>query len=112
MLTWMEVHRLPFACTTNFGEHLDSATLRCFVFKITFNYLQPEQTRAAFQTYFGFAPPEKILNLTNLTPGDFSVVHRKSAIMGLSNNQEALAEILCAECDAKPGRSASIGFLA
>ena len=26
MLTWMESHPLPFACTTNFGEHLDSAT--------------------------------------------------------------------------------------
>ena len=28
MLTWMESHPLPFACTTNFGEHLDPATLR------------------------------------------------------------------------------------
>ena len=32
MLTWMESHPLPFACTTNFGEHLDPATLRRFVF--------------------------------------------------------------------------------
>ncbi|MYD78574.1 MAG: AAA family ATPase [Gammaproteobacteria bacterium] len=112
MLTWMEVHQLPFACTTNFGEHLDSATLRRFVFKITLDYLQPEQIRSAFQTYFGFAPPERVLNLTNLTPGDFAVVHRKSAIIGQSDNQEALAEMLCAECDAKPGRSVSIGFLA
>ena len=31
MLTWMESHPLPFACTTNFGEHLDAATLRRFV---------------------------------------------------------------------------------
>ena len=112
MLTWMEVHQLPFACTTNFGEHLDSATLRRFVFKITLDYLRPEQIRTAFQTYFGFAPPERVLNLTNLTPGDLSVVHRKSTIIGLSNNQEALAEMLCAECDAKPSRSGSIGFLA
>ena len=112
MLTWMEVHKLPFACTTNFGEHLDSATLRRFVFKITLDYLQPEQIRVAFQNYFGFAPPERVLNLTNLTPGDFAVVHRKSAITGQSDNQEVLAEMLCAECDAKPGRSVSIGFLA
>ena len=34
MLTWMESHPLPFACTTNFGEHLDPATLRRFVFKV------------------------------------------------------------------------------
>ena len=112
MLTWMETHPLPFACTTNFGEHLDSATLRRFVFKVTLNYLQPVQIKAAFQTYFGFAPPERILHLTNLTPGDFAVVNRKSAIIGQSDDQEALAEMLCAECDAKPGRSGSIGFLA
>ena len=112
MLTWMEVHQLPFACTTNFGEHLDSATLRRFVFKITLDYLQPHQIKAAFQSYFGFAPPERVLNLTNLTPGDFAVVHRKSVITGQSDNQESLAEMLCAECDAKPGRSVSIGFLA
>ncbi len=112
MLTWMEIHQLPFACTTNFGEHLDSATIRRFVFKVTLDYLQPEQIRAAFQTYFGFAPPERVLNLTNLTPGDFALVHRKSAIIGQTDDQEALAEMLYAECDAKPGRSGSIGFLA
>ena len=28
MLTWMESHPLPFACTTNFGERLDPATRR------------------------------------------------------------------------------------
>ena len=38
MLTWMESHPLPFACTTNFGEHLDPATLRRFVFKVTLDY--------------------------------------------------------------------------
>ena len=39
MLTWMESHPLPFACTTNFGKHLDPATLRRFVFKIALDYL-------------------------------------------------------------------------
>ncbi len=47
MLTWMESHPLPFACTTNFGEHLDPATLRRFTFKIMLDYLAPEQTMAA-----------------------------------------------------------------
>ena len=53
MLTWMESHPLPFACTTNFGEHLDAATLRRFVFKITLDYLSQEQVAAAFWAYFG-----------------------------------------------------------
>ena len=43
MLTWMESHPLPFACTTNLVDHLDPATLRRFVFKITLDYLAPAQ---------------------------------------------------------------------
>ena len=56
MLTWMESHPLPFACTTNFGEHLDAATLRRFVFKVALDCLSPAQAEAAFRTYFGLAP--------------------------------------------------------
>ena len=49
MLTWMESHPLPFACTTNFGEHLDVATLRRFVFKVRLDYLAPPQVEEAFR---------------------------------------------------------------
>ena len=38
MLNWMESHPLPFACTTNFKDHLDPATLRRFVFKVTLKF--------------------------------------------------------------------------
>ncbi len=48
MLTWMESDPLPFACTTNFAERLDPATLRRFDFKIALDYLSPEQASAAF----------------------------------------------------------------
>ena len=34
LLTWMESHPLPFACTTNLMERLDAASLRRFTFKI------------------------------------------------------------------------------
>ena len=112
MLTWMDSHPLPFACTTNFGVHLDIATLRRFVFKVTLDYLSQEQIRTAFQTYFGLTPPETVLNLTNLTPSDFALVHRKAAITGEMDNLEALVEMLGAECDAKPNRFKSVGFLA
>ena len=57
MLTWMESHPLPFACTTNFAEHLDPATLRRFVFKVRLDYLAPEQVEAAFRAYFALPPP-------------------------------------------------------
>ena len=40
MLTWMESHLLPFVCTTNDGEWLDSASLRRFVFKARLGFLR------------------------------------------------------------------------
>ena len=42
MLTWMESHPLPFVCTANDGERLDSASLRRFVFKAKLGFLKPE----------------------------------------------------------------------
>ena len=69
MLTWMENHPLPFACTTNFGRHLDPATLRRFVFKVTLDYLAPTQIAAAFRSYFGLIPPAGLTDIAALTPG-------------------------------------------
>ena len=111
MLTWMESHPLPFACTTNFGQHLDPATLRRFVFKVTLEYLTPAQVVMAFHTLFGLAPPEDTADLTALTPGDFAVVRRKAALLGHLAEPGALAAMLRAECEAKPHRPKAIGFL-
>ena len=112
MLTWMESHPLPFACTTNFGEHLDPATLRRFTFKAALDYLDPDRAGAAFRAYFGMEPPACLRDLAALTPGDFAVVRRKAEIMGLLGEPEALAEMLGRECEAKPGRPQVIGFRA
>ncbi|MYB15342.1 MAG: AAA family ATPase [Rhodospirillaceae bacterium] len=110
MLTWMEVHPLPFACTTNFGTHLDPATLRRFVFKIALDYLGPEQANAAFRKFFSLPPPASLAALSALTPGDFAVVRRKAGLLGRLQDAGALAEMLRAECDAKPERPTAIGF--
>ena len=110
MLTWMESHPLPFACTTNFGENLDPATLRRFTFKIALDYLTPDQSQAAFHTYFALEAPSEIGDLTTLTPGDFAVVRRKAEILGHLQDAKALAELLCAECEAKPNHSRRMGF--
>ena len=110
MLTWMESHPLPFACTTNFGEHLDPATQRRFVFKIRLDYLAPAQAAAAFQGYFELTPPSGLAALTALTPGDFAVVRRKAEILDRLHEPEALAAMLRDECDAKPNRPRAIGF--
>ena len=111
MLTWMESHPLPFACTTNFGEHLDAATLRRFTFKIALDYLTTGQSRTAFGAYFGIEAPPEVEELTTLTPGDFAVVRRKGKILGHLKDPEALAGLLRAECEAKPGHRGRIGFV-
>ena len=110
MLTWMESHPLPFACTTNFNDLLDPATLRRFVFKIALDYLAPKQAEAAFRGYFDLAPPASLADLATLTPGDFAVVRNKAEILGRLQEPEALAAMLRAECDAKPERPQVIGF--
>ena len=110
MLTWMESHPLPFACTTNFNERLDRATLRRFTFKIEMDYLSAEQAGMAFQHYFGLAAPEGVSALTNLTPGDFPVVRRRAEILGLLGEAEMLARMLLEECEAKGDALRSVGF--
>ena len=110
VLTWMESHPLPFACTTNFGEHFDPATLRRFVFKITLDYLSAEQVEGAFRSFFDLPPPATLAMLTTLTPGDFAVVRRKAGVLGQLQNPEALAGMLQAECAAKPDQLRVIGF--
>ena len=110
MLTWMESHPLPFACTTNFGEHLDPATLRRFVFKIRLDHLTPAQAETAFRSWFALAPPAGLAALTTLTPGDFAVVHRKAEILDRLHEPEALVAMLREECDSKPDRPRAIGF--
>ena len=110
MLTWMESHPLPFACTTNYAERLDSATLRRFVFKVTLGYLKPDEAAAAFRKWFAVSAPPGMPFLEVLTPGDFEVVRRKARLLGQMADTQALLAMLRAECDAKPGRTMAIGF--
>ena len=112
MLTWMESHPLPFACTTNLADRLDPATLRRFVFKIELDYLSPEQAAIAFRRYFGLAAPAPLAALATLTPGDFAVVRRKAEVLGQLDDPQALTAMLRAECDAKRGGTGGIGFRA
>ncbi|NJL07452.1 MAG: AAA family ATPase [Methylacidiphilales bacterium] len=111
MLTWMERHPQPFACTTNAIDAFDPATLRRFLFKVRFLPMTSAQIASAFRQAFGVAPPQWLLRIENLTPGDFAVVIRKASVMGLSDPTRA-ADWLKQESDAKPGARRPIGFAA
>ncbi len=112
MLTQMEMHPLPFACTTNFVEKLDDATLRRFLFKVTLRYSSPEQAAGLFRAYFNMEAPAALSSLNALTPGDFPVVRRKAEVTGQLDDADALVAMLKAECDAKPNRPGGMGFRA
>lgn len=110
MLTWMERHPLPFACTTNFVDSLDPATLRRFLFKVRFLPMESAQIRLAFRRFFGVEAPARLTRQEHLTAGDFAVVAGKAEVLGLSD-PERLAEELLAEAAAKPeGKMRPIGF--
>ncbi|MHB1217803.1 MAG: AAA family ATPase [Alphaproteobacteria bacterium] len=110
MLTWMECHDWPFACTTNLMELVDPAALRRFTFKVRFGYLGPVQVAEAFRLFFGREAPQAALCLPVLTPGDFAVVAREARILGSEDDPDALAGMLARECAAKPDRPRTVGF--
>lgn len=111
MLTWMENHPLPFACTTNLVDQLDPATARRFSLKIGFLPLSAPQREACFRRFFKFDPPSGLWALDQLTPGDFAVVAKRSKLLGIAQPEAILVE-LRREQAAKPNTRNPIGFRA
>ena len=111
MLTWMENHPLPFACTTNLIEQLDHATAQRFSLKIGFLPLSAHQREACFRRFFKAEPPSGISALDQLTPGDFAVVAKRSKLLGIAQPEAILIE-LRREQAAKPNIRNPIGFRA
>jgi len=113
MLTQMENFDGVFVATTNFNKKLDHAVARRFDFKIKLDYLTPEQSIKMFKQLFYQASKQtkiKISTLNNLTPGDFAVVTRKSALLGKYDEDEVL-ELLVQESIYKQPETKPIGFL-
>jgi AAA+ superfamily predicted ATPase len=109
MLTWMEQHTLPFACTTNLPERLDRASLRRFLVKVRFDWLTPAQARLAFRRFFGLPAPLALDGLRTLTPADFALVRRRAAVIETTEAGE-LVRLLAAECEGRAGGRRPVGF--
>ncbi|MCF3948769.1 ATP-binding protein [Acidiphilium sp. AL] len=110
MLTWMEEHPLPFACTTNLPERLDRASLRRFLIRVGFRPLRMEQAAELFRRHFGLEPPAGLGRYDRLTPADFSRIARRRAVLGTEDNAEALLTALEAEAAERDGAPRPIGF--
>jgi SpoVK/Ycf46/Vps4 family AAA+-type ATPase len=107
MLTWMEHHPLPFVCTTNLPDRLDSAVPRRFALKLRFNTLDPARAARAFRRILDAEPPGPLPE--GLTPGDFSIVRRKAELLA-ETRPAVLAGWLAEELGAKGGARPPIGY--
>ncbi len=110
MLTWMEQHPLPFACTTNLPERLDPASLRRFLVRVAFRWLTPTQIQLAWNCFFGGEPPMNVDLLQAVTPADFALVSQRATIIGKAKVPEILLDFLLNESSDRLGKHSVIGF--
>jgi transitional endoplasmic reticulum ATPase len=103
MLTWMEQHPMPFACTTNLPDRLINLRL---------GWLTAAQARLAFRRFFAAEPPLGLDALRTLTPADFALVRRRATATGASDNPADLLRLLAAECEGRAGAALPVGFRA
>jgi SpoVK/Ycf46/Vps4 family AAA+-type ATPase len=110
MLSWMDQHQYPFACTTNLMDSLDPATMRRFLFKVRFMPMTPAQAKEAFRRTFGMPAPAAVGELAPLAPADFAIVARKARMMG-DQSADAVLRLLQQEVSVKSGATLGrIGF--
>jgi transitional endoplasmic reticulum ATPase len=109
LLTWMDLHPLPFVAATNHPGKLDPAALRRFVFKIELKPLAAARAGLAFERFFGAPAPAGLARVEGLTPGDFAVVKRQLRYRPEASAADILA-LLEAEAGAKPEGGARLGF--
>ena len=110
MLTWMEHHALPFACTTNLPEQLDQASLRRFLIHLKFAPLRADQAATLFERAFAQPAPTNLARLDRLTPADFTRVARRVRLLGLPTDPTSLLTALTAEQEGRLGTHRPIGF--
>lgn len=109
LLTWMEHHPLPFACTTNLPDRLDPACLRRFLVKIGFSPLDQGRAALAWLRHFGRTAPAALRGLPPLVPADFALAARKARLLGTEKDDREILALLAQEASAR-GEARQIGF--
>ena len=118
MLTQMESYSGVFVASTNLMNNVEQAALRRFDLKVRFDFLKPSQARDLLErhckklTILQPAADEvrKLIQLHNLTPGDFAAVMRRCRFKPCTSGAQII-EALVAECKLKDGARSGIGFL-
>ncbi|NBX17938.1 MAG: AAA family ATPase [Proteobacteria bacterium] len=119
LLLRMEDFRGVFLCSTNHAEQLDPATVRRFLFRLEFNYLNENQALALLQKYLKtdctagqiHDAGETLKNLRMLTPADFSNVHERLSFLGIESSLNDFLRHLRQEVEAKlEEKNRQVGF--
>jgi len=117
-LQQLEAFRGVVACTTNQREGLDEASLRRFVFKLEFRWLETRQALAMFREMLA-APLAQddaarveagLARIPNLAPGDFAAVGRRARALRAHLSSDELLDRLRRECEVKHGAARRLGF--
>ena len=109
ILSQLETHDLPYACTTNLADRLDPAAARRFLFRATFRYLDPPRVARAWEFFFGGEGPERALGLTRLVPADFALARERAEKLGFLDDPGRIAGELAIQSRHRESAGA-IGF--
>jgi SpoVK/Ycf46/Vps4 family AAA+-type ATPase len=116
LLVQMERFQGIFVCSTNLMDHLDSAVLRRFDFKLKFEFLKVEQGWKLFQRYMRSTDEQydhlrrQFGNMNTLTTSDFATVQRQLGILGKASQPQEFITALQQELKFKQTLSRPIGF--
>jgi len=118
LLVQMERFQGIFVCSTNLMDHLDTAVLRRFDFKLKFGYLKAEQSWRLFKRYLRGSEADfsqfkhQFEQMNRLTPGDFATVQRQLGILGKTGQPQDFMTSLQQELKFKQTHHRPIGFTA
>lgn len=119
MLTQMDSYGGIFIASTNLFDQLDEASLRRFDMAIKFDFLKAESAWAMFiKTCEILGMPDvqsvaqcEVAAMTNLTPGDFEQVLRRSRLLRPSSARQVMRSLQSAVALKKASAPRPIGFL-
>lgn len=73
---------------------MDKAYVRRFSFKVKYDFLTPDQVITAFKDFFNqIISKDEIVDLTNLTPGDFVVIKKQADLLDITDKSELLSKL-------------------
>jgi transitional endoplasmic reticulum ATPase len=115
LLTQLDAFNQPFFAATNYASRLDSAVMRRFDFKLSFEHLNAEQVKRLYKNVTARSTLTDdvctaLNKLHHLTPGEFAILARRQRIQNTKLSDSQCLDILTTENNRKLTTKA-IGFI-